>query len=159
MFYLLFSTTSFWGFSNKETLFLPLAEQTYQQCGRDHTHMRFCFLMLWTQIGSSWFWHVSHAIDFPLYPFIGNTKPTITPAGSHLVVPLNAPFELRCQGEKEMQWQREDRPKVRGEIKITGMSTVRISRAQPAHMGRYICLEEMSKAQTSIYVYVKGRRM
>ncbi|KAF3835123.1 hypothetical protein F7725_027681 [Dissostichus mawsoni] len=85
----------------------------------------------------------------------GNTKPTITPAGSHLVVPLNAPFELRCQGEKEMQWQREDRPKVRGEIKITGMSTVRISRAQPAHMGRYICLEEMSKAQTSIYVYVK----
>lgn len=85
----------------------------------------------------------------------GNTKPTITPAGSHLVVPLNAPFELRCQGEKEMQWQREDRPKVRGEIKITGMSTVHISRAQPAHMGRYICLEEMSKAQTSIYVYVK----
>lgn len=85
----------------------------------------------------------------------GNTKPTITPAGPHLVVPLNAPFELRCQGEKEMQWQREDRPKVRGEKKVAGMSTLRIPRAQPVHMGRYICLEESTKEQTSIYVYVK----
>nr|XP_033476968.1 mast/stem cell growth factor receptor kita isoform X1 [Epinephelus lanceolatus] len=85
----------------------------------------------------------------------GNTKPTITPAGPHLVVPLNTPFELRCQGEKEMQWQREDRPKVRGEKKTPGMSILRIPRAQPLHMGRYICLEESSKEQTSIYVYVK----
>lgn len=85
----------------------------------------------------------------------GNTKPTITPAGPHLVVPLNTPFELRCQGEKEMHWQREDRPKVRGEKKTPGMSILRIPRAQPLHMGRYICLEESSKEQTSIYVYVK----
>ncbi|XP_049443148.1 mast/stem cell growth factor receptor kita isoform X2 [Epinephelus fuscoguttatus] len=85
----------------------------------------------------------------------GNTKPTITPAGPHLVVPLNTPFELHCQGEKEMQWQREDRPKVRGEKKTPGMSILRIPRAQPLHMGRYICLEESSKEQTSIYVYVK----
>ncbi|XP_029285443.1 mast/stem cell growth factor receptor kita [Cottoperca gobio] len=85
----------------------------------------------------------------------GNTKPTITPGVPHLVVSLNAPFELRCQGEKEMQWLREDRPKVRGEKKVAGMSTLRIPRAQPVHMGRYICLEESSKEQTSIYVYVK----
>lgn len=85
----------------------------------------------------------------------GNTKPNITPAGPHLVVPLNAPFELRCQGEKEMQWQREDRLKVRGEKKVAGMSTLHIPRAQPGNMGRYICLEESSKEQTSIYVYVK----
>lgn len=85
----------------------------------------------------------------------GNTKPTITPAGPHLVIPLYAPFELRCQGEKEMQWQREDRLKVRGEKKVTGMSTLRIPKAQPVHMGRYICVEESTKEQTSIYIYVK----
>ncbi|KAI3369001.1 hypothetical protein L3Q82_025973, partial [Scortum barcoo] len=84
-----------------------------------------------------------------------NTKPTITPADSHIVVLLNAPFELRCQGEKAMQWQREDRPKVRGEKKIDGMSTLHIPRALPVHMGRYICLEESSNERASIYVYVK----
>lgn len=90
---------------------------------------------------------------------IGNTKPSITPAGPHIVVLLNAPFELRCQGVKAMQWHREERPKVRGEKKTDGMSTLYIPRAQPAHMGRYICLEESSKEQTSIYVYVKGNEM
>ncbi|KAM9357806.1 mast/stem cell growth factor receptor kita [Symphorus nematophorus] len=85
----------------------------------------------------------------------GNTKPTITPAGPHIIVSLNAPFELRCQGVKAMQWQREDRLKVRGERKIDGMSTLHIPRAQPVHMGRYICLEESSEEKTSIYVYVK----
>ncbi|XP_044054971.1 mast/stem cell growth factor receptor kita isoform X2 [Siniperca chuatsi] len=85
----------------------------------------------------------------------GNTKPTITPADPHIVVMLNTAFELRCQGVKEMQWQREDRPKVRGEKKVDGMSTLHIPRALPVHMGRYICLEESSKEKTSIYVYVK----
>ncbi|XP_056270340.1 mast/stem cell growth factor receptor kita isoform X1 [Pseudoliparis swirei] len=85
----------------------------------------------------------------------GDNKPTITPAGPHLVAPLNAPFELRCQGDKEMLWQREDRRKVRGEKKMAGASTLRVARAQPVHMGRYICLEESTKEQTSIYVYVK----
>ncbi|XP_041646532.1 mast/stem cell growth factor receptor kita [Cheilinus undulatus] len=85
----------------------------------------------------------------------GDSKPTITPADPHIVVMLNKPFELRCQGEKAMQWQREDRLKVRGEKKIDGMSTLHIPRAQVVHMGRYICLEESSGTSTSIYVYVK----
>ncbi|XP_070688060.1 mast/stem cell growth factor receptor kita isoform X2 [Pempheris klunzingeri] len=85
----------------------------------------------------------------------GNTKPTVTPADPYIVVSLSAPFELRCQGVNAMQWQREDRPKVRGEKKTDGMSTLRISKAQPVHMGRYICLEESSKETASIYVYVK----
>ncbi|XP_061744879.1 mast/stem cell growth factor receptor kita isoform X2 [Nerophis ophidion] len=84
----------------------------------------------------------------------GHAKPTITPAGPHLVVPLNAPFDLRCQGDKEMQWQREERPKVRGERRTEGVSALHISRAQPLHMGRYVCLERTSGQQTSIYVYV-----
>uniref|UniRef100_A0AAQ4QUT1 receptor protein-tyrosine kinase n=1 Tax=Gasterosteus aculeatus aculeatus TaxID=481459 RepID=A0AAQ4QUT1_GASAC len=81
--------------------------------------------------------------------------PTVSPAGPHLVVPLNAPFELRCHGDTETQWQREDRPKVRGEKRVAGTSTLRIAKAQPVHMGRYICLEESTKERSSIYVYVK----
>ncbi|XP_054646070.1 mast/stem cell growth factor receptor kita isoform X2 [Dunckerocampus dactyliophorus] len=84
----------------------------------------------------------------------GYTKPTITPAGPHLVVPLHMPFDLHCRGNKEMQWQQEGRQKVRGEQKTDGMSALHITRAQPLHMGRYICLERMSRQQTSIYVYV-----
>nr|XP_061834084.1 mast/stem cell growth factor receptor kita isoform X2 [Nerophis lumbriciformis] len=84
----------------------------------------------------------------------GHAKPIITPAGPHLVVPLNAPFDLRCQGDKEMQWQREERPKVRGERRTEGVSALHIARAQPLHMGRYVCLERTSGQQTSIYVYV-----
>lgn len=95
-------------------------------------------------------------ISLSLYPIVGNTKPTIAPSGSHIVVSVNAPFELRCQGVKAMQWQREERPKVRGEKKTDGMSILHIPRAQPVHMGRYICLEESSMEQASIYVYVKG---
>lgn len=88
--------------------------------------------------------------------FTGDTKPSIAPAGPYVVVLLNAPFELQCLGEKTMQWQREERPKVRGEKKVDGKSTLYIPKAHPAHMGRYICLEEASQERASIYVYVKG---
>ncbi|XP_029905736.1 mast/stem cell growth factor receptor kita isoform X2 [Myripristis murdjan] len=84
-----------------------------------------------------------------------NTKPTIHPTGPHFVVPLNAPITLRCQGDHLTQWQREDRRKVRGEDRRHGVSILYIARAQPVHMGRYICLEESSGEQSSIYVYVK----
>lgn len=95
-------------------------------------------------------------IDLCLDPVTGNTKPIITPSGSHVVVSLGAPFELQCRGVKAMQWQREERPKVRGEKKVDGMSMVYVPRAQPAHMGRYICLEESSQERAHIYVYVRG---
>ncbi|KAG7228763.1 hypothetical protein INR49_008541 [Caranx melampygus] len=87
----------------------------------------------------------------------GNAKPTITPAERHLVIELNKPFELHCRGEKEMQWQREDRPtqRQRGEKRVVGMSSLHISRAQPVHMGRYICLEKSSGERASIYIYVR----
>ncbi|XP_057697838.1 mast/stem cell growth factor receptor kita isoform X1 [Corythoichthys intestinalis] len=84
----------------------------------------------------------------------GRPEPSITPPGPHLVVPLNAPFDLHCQGEKEMEWHREERPKVRGERRTEGASTLHVARALPVHMGRYICLERMSGRQTSIYVFV-----
>lgn len=95
-------------------------------------------------------------VDLCLDPVTGDTRPVITPSGSHVVVSLGAPFELQCRGVKAMQWQREERPKVRGEKKVDGMSTLYIPRAQPAHMGRYICLEESSQERAHIYVYVRG---
>uniref|UniRef100_A0A673AVJ8 receptor protein-tyrosine kinase n=1 Tax=Sphaeramia orbicularis TaxID=375764 RepID=A0A673AVJ8_9TELE len=102
-----------------------------------------------------------------LSPFLGDCKPTITPissnlvigthlaVGPHLVVELNGPFGLRCQGEKVMYWRREDRIKVRGEKQTDGMSTLHVLKAQPVHMGRYICTEEVSGEHASIYVFVK----
>ncbi|XP_071010511.1 mast/stem cell growth factor receptor Kit-like isoform X3 [Oncorhynchus clarkii lewisi] len=85
----------------------------------------------------------------------GSARPTITPRGLHLVIPLNIPFSLLCQGDQVVQWQREDRPKLRGEERTNGASVLKIPRAQPGHMGRYICLEEKTGEQSSIYVYVK----
>ncbi|XP_035640503.1 mast/stem cell growth factor receptor Kit-like isoform X3 [Oncorhynchus keta] len=84
----------------------------------------------------------------------GSARPTITPRGLHLVIPLNIPFSLLCQGDQVVQWQREDRPKLRGEERTNGASVLKIPRAQPGHMGRYICLEEKTGEQSSIYVYV-----
>lgn len=92
-------------------------------------------------------------LHLTLHP--GDTKPIIIPSGSHVVVSLGAPFQLQCQGAKAMQWQREERPKVRGEKKVDGMSTLYVPRAQPAHMGRYICLEESSQERAQVYVYVR----
>ncbi|XP_039984699.1 mast/stem cell growth factor receptor kita isoform X1 [Xiphias gladius] len=88
----------------------------------------------------------------------GNAKPIITPTEQdHLVIDLHKPFELHCKGEKEMQWLREERPnaKLRGEKKIEGMSTLHIPKAQPGHMGRYICLEKSSGEKASVYIYVR----
>lgn len=85
----------------------------------------------------------------------GYSKPTIDPPDPYIVVMLNRPFELLCRGQKEMQWHREDRLRVRGEKKTDGVSTIHIARANPGTMGRFICLEENSQETTSIYVYVK----
>ncbi|CAB1332083.1 unnamed protein product, partial [Coregonus sp. 'balchen'] len=85
----------------------------------------------------------------------GSSRPTITPSNPHLVIPLNAPFSLHCQGDQVMRWQREDRPKLRGEVRSNGASDLKIPKAQPVHMGRYICLEESSGEQSSVYVFVK----
>ncbi|XP_033847919.1 mast/stem cell growth factor receptor kita [Periophthalmus magnuspinnatus] len=97
----------------------------------------------------------------------GDTKPSITPAtsnlvihshltlGTYLVVGLNKPFGLHCQGDKVMHWKRDGRSKMRNEVRVDGMSTVHFQRALISHTGRYICSEELSGLQTSIYVFVR----
>lgn len=96
-----------------------------------------------------------HSFKYILFPIQGDTKPTITPARPHVVIQLNEPFKLRCQGENRIQWKRE-RSKLLAANNIDGMLTYSIEKALPTHMGRYICQEEGSKEHASIYVYVKG---
>ncbi|KAF7203269.1 mast/stem cell growth factor receptor kita isoform X1 [Nothobranchius furzeri] len=85
----------------------------------------------------------------------GNTKPIIFPNEPYLVVPLNQRFSLHCQSDSRIQWRREDRTKQLRASQVDGMLTLVQTRALAQHMGRYICMEESSKEQASIYVYVK----
>uniref|UniRef100_A0A8C6M5M8 Mast/stem cell growth factor receptor Kit n=1 Tax=Nothobranchius furzeri TaxID=105023 RepID=A0A8C6M5M8_NOTFU len=88
-------------------------------------------------------------------PRTGNTKPIIFPNEPYLVVPLNQRFSLHCQSDSRIQWRREDRTKQLRASQVDGMLTLVQTRALAQHMGRYICMEESSKEQASIYVYVK----
>uniref|UniRef100_A0A672IR01 receptor protein-tyrosine kinase n=1 Tax=Salarias fasciatus TaxID=181472 RepID=A0A672IR01_SALFA len=90
-----------------------------------------------------------------LYCFLGNSKPTIIPAEPYLVVPINKPFSLGCQSENRTEWRRQDHPRTLKAKAINGIWSLEFSRAQPLHMGRYICQEEGSNEQASIYIYVK----
>ncbi|XP_037530979.1 mast/stem cell growth factor receptor kita [Nematolebias whitei] len=85
----------------------------------------------------------------------GKTKPRIIPEGPHFVVQLNEPFDLRCQGDSGGQWRRGGRTKPLNAKQINGMLTLHVSKARPHNMGRFICQDERSKEQASIYVYVK----
>uniref|UniRef100_I3J4E4 receptor protein-tyrosine kinase n=1 Tax=Oreochromis niloticus TaxID=8128 RepID=I3J4E4_ORENI len=100
------------------------------------------------------FSYLWHSFKYILFPIKGDTKPTITPARPHIVVQLNEPFKLHCQGENRIQWKRE-RSKLPAANEIDGMLTYSIKKALPSQMGRYICQEEGSKEEASIYVYVK----
>uniref|UniRef100_A0A8C5A5G2 receptor protein-tyrosine kinase n=1 Tax=Gadus morhua TaxID=8049 RepID=A0A8C5A5G2_GADMO len=69
--------------------------------------------------------------------------------------PLNSPLSLRCSGQRVVQWRREAGSRVRGEVRTPGMSVLHVPRATAVQMGRYVCLEESTGEQASIYVYVK----
>uniref|UniRef100_A0A6Q2ZL27 receptor protein-tyrosine kinase n=1 Tax=Esox lucius TaxID=8010 RepID=A0A6Q2ZL27_ESOLU len=90
-----------------------------------------------------------------LFNPICRSRPTITPGNPHLVIPMNSPLSLICKGDRVVRWHREDRPKLRGEVRSNGLAELKIPKAMPVHMGRYICLEESSGQQNSVYVYVK----
>ncbi|XP_011492912.1 mast/stem cell growth factor receptor Kit isoform X2 [Oryzias latipes] len=85
----------------------------------------------------------------------GNTKPTIIPAKPQLVVELNQEFELQCWSDNKTHWRREERTKPLRASQINGKLTLAFQKADPASMGRYICVDEGTKEQASIYVFVK----
>ncbi|XP_012677125.1 LOW QUALITY PROTEIN: mast/stem cell growth factor receptor kita [Clupea harengus] len=88
----------------------------------------------------------------------GTSSLTISPNGPQLVVRLNSPLRLHCQGDGgAVQWVRVDRPgrRLRGEERKGRSSTILIPRAQITHMGPYACQDEASGETRSIYVFVK----
>uniref|UniRef100_A0A8C1RQ62 receptor protein-tyrosine kinase n=1 Tax=Cyprinus carpio TaxID=7962 RepID=A0A8C1RQ62_CYPCA len=85
------------------------------------------------------------------------SRPTITPEGPHLTVPLNSDFSLHCRSDNSVRWLREDRPTRTLNVQRQGQVTVlKVSKAGPQHMGKYSCREEASGEKSSIYVYVKA---
>ncbi|XP_056620833.1 mast/stem cell growth factor receptor kita isoform X1 [Triplophysa dalaica] len=87
----------------------------------------------------------------------GRSRPTITPDGPQLTVPLNGKFILHCQSNSSVRWLREDRPtRTIKEEQREGLITIlKVPKAGPQHMGKYSCREE-SGEKSSIYVYVKA---
>ncbi|XP_039548665.1 mast/stem cell growth factor receptor kita isoform X2 [Pimephales promelas] len=87
----------------------------------------------------------------------GRSRPTITPDGPWLTVPLNGDFSLRCQSNSSVRWMREDRPTrtLKEEQRQGQLTVLKMSKAGPQHMGKYSCCEETGE-KSSIYVYVKA---
>ncbi|KAL2089880.1 hypothetical protein ACEWY4_014568 [Coilia grayii] len=89
----------------------------------------------------------------------GTSSLTISPDGPRLVVQLNDPLRLHCQGDGgPVQWLREDRPnrKVRWEERKGRNATVHISHVHITNMGPYACQDMDTGERRSIYVFVKA---
>lgn len=107
-------------------------------------------------------------MDYPLVVFsvflqltfqLGTSKVTITPDGPRLVVLMNAPLQLHCQGDRgPVQWVRVDKPgrRVRGEVRQGRVASVHVPRALSIHMGNYACQDQDTGESRSIYVFVKA---
>ncbi|XP_043984200.1 mast/stem cell growth factor receptor kita isoform X4 [Gambusia affinis] len=85
----------------------------------------------------------------------GNAKPTIIPNQTQLVVPLNHPLDLRCKSENKTQWWRENRQRPLKTMQIDGMRRVFHLKALSFHSGRYLCRDDKSSEEASIFVFVK----
>ncbi|KTG35882.1 hypothetical protein cypCar_00031968 [Cyprinus carpio] len=94
-----------------------------------------------------------------IYLFLSaRSRPTITPEGPQLTVPLNSDFSLHCQSDSSVRWLREDRPtRILKEQRQGEVTVLKVNKAGPQHMGKYSCREEESGEKSSIYVYVKGK--
>uniref|UniRef100_A0A8C1WZ70 receptor protein-tyrosine kinase n=1 Tax=Cyprinus carpio TaxID=7962 RepID=A0A8C1WZ70_CYPCA len=83
------------------------------------------------------------------------SRPTITPEGPQLTVPLNSDFSLHCQSDSSVRWLREDRPtRILKEQRQGQVTVLKVNKAGPQHMGKYSCREEESGEKSSIYVNI-----
>uniref|UniRef100_A0A8C2D1L2 Mast/stem cell growth factor receptor Kit n=1 Tax=Cyprinus carpio TaxID=7962 RepID=A0A8C2D1L2_CYPCA len=89
-----------------------------------------------------------------IYLFLSaRSRPTITPEGPQLTVPLNSDFSLHCQSDSSVRWLREDRPtRILKEQRQGEVTVLKVNKAGPQHMGKYSCREEESGEKSSIYV-------
>ncbi|CAJ1052216.1 KIT proto-oncogene%2C receptor tyrosine kinase b isoform X1 [Xyrichtys novacula] len=105
---------------------------------------------------------VAFAIYFILLPLTVWCEPVISPSGPHIVVPKRGKLELRCYDNattagapSNLRWQRERARRLEGEVEEGGVAFVRVPAAQAYHMGRYVCINNITLEHSSIYVYVK----
>ncbi|XP_068606741.1 KIT proto-oncogene, receptor tyrosine kinase b [Brachionichthys hirsutus] len=89
-------------------------------------------------------------------------EPVISPSGPHVVVPKRGKLELRCHDNattpgapSPLRWQRERTRRLEEEVDEAGVAYVKVSAAQAYHMGRYVCVNNATLRNSSIYVYVK----
>ncbi|XP_068177412.1 KIT proto-oncogene, receptor tyrosine kinase b [Antennarius striatus] len=95
-------------------------------------------------------------------PFTVWCKPVISPSGPHVVVPKRGKLELRCYDNdttpgapSALRWQRERARRPEEEVDEAGVAYVKVSAAQAYHMGRYVCVNNITLQHSSVYVYVK----
>lgn len=91
------------------------------------------------------------------------SKPVISPSGPHVVVPKRGKLELRCHDNStasgpatRVRWLWEKTRRLEGGVEEDGVALVRVSSALPYHMGRYVCINNVTQEHSSIFVYVKG---
>lgn len=79
------------------------------------------------------------------------------------MVPKRGKLELRCHDNattsgapSRLRWQREKARRLEGEVEEGGAAYVRVPAVQAYHMGRYVCVNNSTLEQSSVYVYVKG---
>uniref|UniRef100_A0A669EHL0 receptor protein-tyrosine kinase n=1 Tax=Oreochromis niloticus TaxID=8128 RepID=A0A669EHL0_ORENI len=99
---------------------------------------------------------------FILLPLTVWSEPLISPSGPHIVVPKRGKLELRCYDNAttsgappRLRWYRDKSRKLDGEVQEGNVAFVKLSATQLNHMGRYICVNNITLEQSSIYVYVK----
>uniref|UniRef100_A0A3Q0QW38 receptor protein-tyrosine kinase n=1 Tax=Amphilophus citrinellus TaxID=61819 RepID=A0A3Q0QW38_AMPCI len=90
------------------------------------------------------------------------SEPLISPSGPHIIVPKRGKLELRCYDNAttastppRLRWYRDKSRKLDGEVQEGNVAFIKLSAAQLNHMGRYICVNNVTLEQSSIYVFVK----
>ncbi|KAL4635446.1 mast/stem cell growth factor receptor Kit isoform X1 [Arapaima gigas] len=87
---------------------------------------------------------------------LGETKLLIFPSGAQLVVPIHSSFTLRCEDDSAVRWKvPEHNTKLFMVDQKGGEAVLIVHKAQPLHMRRYVCENEKTQEQSSIYVFVK----
>ncbi|XP_030588402.1 KIT proto-oncogene, receptor tyrosine kinase b isoform X2 [Archocentrus centrarchus] len=97
-----------------------------------------------------------------LLPLTVWSEPLISPSGPHIIVPKRGKLELRCYDNAttsstppRLRWYRDKSRKLDGEVQEGNVAFIKLSAVQLNHMGRYICVNNVTLEQSSIYVFVK----
>ncbi|XP_014899299.1 KIT proto-oncogene, receptor tyrosine kinase b isoform X1 [Poecilia latipinna] len=99
---------------------------------------------------------------FIFLPITAWSKPVIFPSEPHIVVPKKGKLQLRCHDNATasgapflLRWQREKNRKLEGEVEEGKVASLSLSGVQAQQMGWYVCVNNNTQENSSIFVYVK----